>query len=541
MLLPAFLAALAASVPQTQPAIGNDSLRVRRSAQAAQAAFERERRHSLPQYAGGRPSPCEERIGRFCYWYEGGGPIPDEPAAAGRARDRLLRALDQAGKNLPGDDWIVGQEVRYLVEHGEPDAAVARARTCGASPWWCAALQGFAWHAAERFELASQAFDSALRLMPGQIAADWRSLALVVDEEVSAARGDTLLWLADPLFSKPGNDLRTELLARRVMIRLLAEGGRPDGNSWGPDAGEMLLRYGWPIRWSVERRLGLGTPEASVVGHERQPAYRFFPVGTPPVWDWSRARPRSRYAPSYASAFASIPDHQLALFRRGDSTIGVAAFDLRGDTLFAGAPVRAALALARDPATAPVSMAVEHAQAAGVVLAVAPWRARVLSLEVERPESRRFAVTRAMASPDSAASSGIAISDLLLFEPGPVLPASLDQATLRALTAPRLSRRRPAGLYWEIYGASPGDTVLISIAVVPVRPGFLGRLGQSLGVVGKQPPVTLEWAGAGQGDQGRAIELDLGRVDRGRYEITIDAEDRSGRRATVRRPVVIVH
>jgi tetratricopeptide (TPR) repeat protein len=534
LLLPA--QQLPASTDEERP----DSARVRRAAEEAQAAFERERRRYLPVFRGGRPSPCEERIGRFCYWYDGTGPLPEEPPRAIQARARLLHRLEEARIELPGDGWIAGQQVRYLVEHGQVDTAVARARACGADFGWCASLLGFALHAAEQFEEAERAFDQAIARMPAEDAKVWLDLDPVIEDDKPGERADSLLWLGDPLFSRPGNDLRTELLSRRVMIRLLEDAGRTDRLSWGRDAAEMLYRYGWPIRWSVDIPHLAGYEQGSIVGHERQPAYGFFPVGREMRWDPARTRPRSRYAPSYAKAFTSPGAHQVALFRRGDSTIAVGAFDLRGDSLFGDAPLRAALALVRDPATAPVVSATEHSGARGVVVAAAPWHPGAVSLEIERTGEGRFAVARALVRrPDS----GMALSDILLFEPGQSPPGTLAEAALTARSDLRLASRRPVGLYWEVYGVT-GDTIRVSIRVVPGRPGLLGRMGRTLGVVGTPPPITLEWAGpSGDGGDflGRSIELDLSRLANGRYEIVVEAEDRSGRRASARRPVVIVN
>jgi tetratricopeptide (TPR) repeat protein len=539
------LLAAALLLPAQQPLRSTDderpdSARVRRAAEEAQAAFERERRRYLPVFRGGRPSPCEERIGRFCYWYDGTGPLPEEPPRSIQARARLLQRLEKARVELPGDGWIAGQVVRYLLEHGQADTAVARAGACGSDLIWCKSLLGFALHAAGRFDQAERAFDQAITRMPAEDAKAWQDLDPVLEDEMPRERADSLLWLGDPLFSRPGNDLRTELLARRVMIRLLEEAGRTDRLSWGPDAAEMLYRYGWPIRWSVDIPHLAGYEQGSIVGHERQPAYGFFPVGREMRWDPSRRRPRARYAPAYARAFTATGEHQVALFRRGDSTIAVAAFDLRRDTLFGDAPVSAALALVRDPGTEPVVGATEHPGARGVIVAAAPWQPGAVSLEIERMGEGRFAVARTLVR---RAEPGMALSDILFFEPGQFPPGTLAEAALTARSDLRLASRRPVGLYWEVYGVT-GDTIRVSIAVVPGRPGFLGRMGRTLGVVGTPPPITLEWAGpSGGGGEflGRAIELDLSRLAKGRYEIVVEAEDRSGRRASARRPVVIVN
>ena len=117
-----------------------DSQHILRSARAAQAAFESIRRHNLPQEPGHGGSDCDERIGRFCYWYDGDDetlrPPPLESGTITRARDRLLATLDSAALALPGAEWIAGQRVRYLLQSGRPAEALAAARTCRAAPWW---------------------------------------------------------------------------------------------------------------------------------------------------------------------------------------------------------------------------------------------------------------------------------------------------------------------------------------------------------------------------------------------------------------------
>src|SRR5207245_2178558 len=142
-----------------------DSLTTLRAARRAQATFESIRQQHLP-YGSGHPSgPCDLRIGRFCYWYDEGDRehAESEPGSIREARTTLLGALGDAGAHLPGDAWIAGQRIRYLVEAGRVRAAVAAARECRTEGWWCAALLGLALHAAADFAGADSAFAAALR------------------------------------------------------------------------------------------------------------------------------------------------------------------------------------------------------------------------------------------------------------------------------------------------------------------------------------------------------------------------------------------
>src|SRR5207245_11797888 len=59
-----------------------DSLTTLRAARRAQATFEAIRRQHLPYGSGHAGGPCDLRIGRFCYWYDGDRKPPEHTAAA---------------------------------------------------------------------------------------------------------------------------------------------------------------------------------------------------------------------------------------------------------------------------------------------------------------------------------------------------------------------------------------------------------------------------------------------------------------------------
>src|SRR3954454_6222547 len=103
-----------AATPQRPDMAARDSARDLAHARAAQVAFERSRRTLLPvgQSGGGR---CDMRLGRFCWWYDGGGVphFPPENATIGARRAELLQELDSASMRHPGDPWLVGMRVHY--------------------------------------------------------------------------------------------------------------------------------------------------------------------------------------------------------------------------------------------------------------------------------------------------------------------------------------------------------------------------------------------------------------------------------------------
>ncbi|HEY6089554.1 MAG TPA: hypothetical protein VD771_07160, partial [Gemmatimonadaceae bacterium] len=143
-----------------------DSAEVLHRARDLQAKFEFRRRRMLPRFYIGTADHCLI-VGRFCEWHPNlqDSLIPDEGSGIRRARAELLRELEKASSTLPGDDWIVGQRLRYLVESHDT-AAVGVARACRATKWWCEALLGLALHVNGNFAGADSAFSVALADMP---------------------------------------------------------------------------------------------------------------------------------------------------------------------------------------------------------------------------------------------------------------------------------------------------------------------------------------------------------------------------------------
>jgi hypothetical protein len=523
-----------------------DSLALLHSARNAQRDFEQTRRANLPYELDGGNGRCEERIGRYCYWYDpSSDPTLRESEMVGPARERLLRGLAAASGRLPGDGWITGQLVLYLTEHGRPDLAVIRARRCRATRWWCDALEGFARHMAHDYAGADAAFGRALREMPQAQRCAWTDLTPLLGDGARLYRalpcaerdsaGERIWWLARPLYSRPGNDLRTEHYARHTMALLLEDAETADGLPWGADTRELLVRYGWPTSWSrsFDRPGSLEPPR--ILGHEPSPSFWLLPAPalaepwadvTELHWEPAMERPPARYAPPYAAGFAPIGRAQFARFRRRDTTLTIAAFDLTPDSVFRTLPVDVRLAVARDPRT-PAAVGRESPSKPRGVLAVrSPWRPAVLSLEAVGVDIPWVARRRAMAPPDPGGLPPI-LSDILLFAPGDVLPESLEAALPAALGAPVVPAGRRVGLYWEMYD-TPDSTGPVEIGVTAMKahskadaPYPVGRPWCPFPV---ESPVRLRWReepGARPRGAARAVALDLRSLSRGRYVVTI--------------------
>jgi len=526
-----------------------DSQRVLRGARSAQAAFENTRRSHLPLNTSGTSGRCDVRVGRLCYWWdEGEWSGPPEPAKIKAARAALLERLASAASRLPGDAWIAGQRVRYLVEDGRAADAERVARDCHASGSWCAALLGYALHAAARFAEADTAFDAALAHMAEPERCRWTDITLLLEdkarkqyEKLACAERrafEARFWaLSRPLHMLPANDLRTEHFARLTMIEMLRTSRYPHPMAWGDDMGELLLRYGWETRWSREAPSMASGASIHVVGHEPTPAFDFVPdpdVLTAPDsadgsdWMLRDRMAQSRYAPSYARSVAELGP-QVALFRRGDSALVVAAFDLSRDTAFKRDSIEAALAI--SPATTPESVVVVGDNSTGrrdALTVMGRWEPLLVSVEGRDSAERRVARARLVARPPAATHGRVSVSDLLLFDDPASLPTSIDDAIPRARGSLRVERRTPVGVYWEMYGLEDaGATVAYTLTVTRVGVPWLRRAAERLKVMDRRAPVRMKWDEPSirpDGVRSRALAVDFSTLPAGHYRIDLAVE-----------------
>jgi len=554
------LVCLIAGLCQTGP---TDSLAVLKSAQRARETFEFTRRANLPEQPGGWSGTCGQIIGRICYWSDGRGEVdsaPEEPKRIRQARARLLAALDRAGAALPGDEWIAGQRVRYLLEDGQPRLAAQVAEQCRAVAWWCEALGGLVRHVERDFAVADSLFRVALADMPEDERCRWNDISSLLEGELAhryrdldcagrAALESRWWWLAQPLYSRAGNDRRTEHLARRAMVRIQQGVRTLYGLYWDDDLRDVLLRYGWATFWTREPPASALVPsEPHVTGHLASPTFHFAPQARalddpgsakPEDWTFDTPNAREQYAPAYATAFESL-DHQAALFRRADSCLFVAAYDLSSDTLFARHTVTAALALAADERTLALSR--DSGVVAGVraLTTTAPCGPLVLSLEAVAPVERHVARARYGVTPPRLSPYHAAISDLLLFDPPDSLPATLEAVVPHAYGSTRVSADRKLGVFWELYGVDPAaGAVAVSLTMARQGTGWLRRAAESLGLAGPRRDVRLEWQEVPEAASiaPRTLAIDLSGLAPGHYLLEVAVTPAGAETVTARREI----
>lgn len=533
--------ALAAPVhPSQAPDALADSVRDAKHARNEQASFERARRAYLPSDPGGG-GRCDVHVGRFCWWSDETRPeLPPEAPSVVARRALLIFLFDSLATVHPGDDWIVGMGVHYRIETHDFAGADSAARACRGTAWWCAALVGYAANAHGDDALADSAFRASLGAMPDDQRCRWTDIHTLLPgdargryEKLPCAERDTVnarYWtLARPRLASAANGWHTEFLARRVQAWLARRSLTPQGLTWGDDAEELLLRYGWPVRWGrVEQPFASLTPEVSVVGHDPWPSFDWGPreqlldslasaSGDDEGWDLHSQQSAARYAPPRIDRILAMTS-QVERFRRGDSTLLVAAFYVNDDSI--RAPDTRLAASLRDGRT---WVSAPDSTMSGTVTLLVPGAPMLAGVELTDSASSTLARSRILYPP--RATDDEVLSGLLLYRGGDDPPEVLESALARAIPGERIARSQPVGLYWESYrSGDAGDSSSVSITVERIDHGFLRSAFQRLGVANDDSPLKMQWTDSRAVIGGRstyAVSLDLSNLASGRYRITM--------------------
>jgi hypothetical protein len=524
-----------------------DSARAFAAVRTAQSRFESVRRNHLPWTWSGGGGRCDERIGRFCLWHTDGEskwePPPD-PVPVQDARASLIARLDTAAAVVPGDPWIAGQRVRYLLEAERADEAVAAARACrGASDGWCDALLGYALHQRGDYAAAENAFDAALRRMPERERERWTDISWLLEPdglrvyrrlegEARAEFEATFWWLADPFHMLPGNDRRSEHFARQVFDRMQHRAQGTEGISWGDDLREILTRYGAPAGWERMRSSSPARDRDGILtryprgGRHFDPPPRFVedPFAIPQDgWDLNPTVSRSGYAPAYASPVDEL-EYQIVTYRRADSLVVVAAVIPPQDSLGVRHESEVAMVLWTDRTAPPLVVRGRAGAEPAVLTAMVGTEPVLVSLEAMSRESRRGARQRFGLALGPPPAHGLSVSDLLLLDGAEA--ASLEDAAGRALAGHRVRPGQRIGLFWEIYGLSRADLpVAVDIRILPERQGLLRRAAVRIGLARDRSPLAVRWreAPTEPGEvHPRSVVIEVPRVPDGMYRLSVD-------------------
>jgi hypothetical protein len=149
----------------------------------------------------------------------------------------------------------------------------------------------------------------------------------------------------------------------------------------------------------------------------------------------------------------------------------------------------------------------------------------LVSLEAMREEARWAGRFRS-AAPDAAAWFTSPLSDILLVRAEAAGTGAIDTLTAVTLPGTVLPGGQPVGIYWEWYEHPPAGTVLAIEARV-AKLGGKGRpdpLGRSACAPPGKAAIAVQWrepVTARPTAVGRAVALDLTRLEPGRYLIAI--------------------
>ena len=548
-------------VQTTTPA---DSIRILRSARSAQRSFESFRRNHLP-LGYGYDGPCDVRIGRYCYWRgpENDDKPPDEDPQIIKRREALIRTLDSTTHAIAGDAWVAGQFVRYLVEAARAEDAIRFAREdCKAAVSWCASLLGYAAHVSEQFTLADSAYERALAaLEPGE-RCKWMDISQLLDDDLERGfkrlncqdkerLARRLFWMGAPLYSVGNTFLLTEHLTRLTRVRISEQAATTEGTPWSDDDRRLVLRYGWP-RWFSRSSGPLTGNEfrPSIVGHDAGMPYNFFPplraldnLTSVGAADSGLANPRARtgYVLPYARVVHDVSG-QISLFRRGDSTLAVAAWDARRDTMLLGRSIDAALVLA-SPKDSSVIARASESKTVGRISVTGLVDSGLVSLELLSRENRKAARMR-LGIP-ARSSSRVALSDLLFYGYSPDASPAYELEAVRdsALASVSIAGTRAVGVYWETYGLRPGgEPVKFTLTVEPVGVSLLRRAAEALRFADPTSALRVQWSEVpveSHGLAGRGVRVDLSRLRGGRYRVELLVSTDRGEEAVAAREIAV--
>jgi hypothetical protein len=536
------------------PGTSRDSTRALRVAHRAQGDFEALRRRLLPHGNLIAAPGCDAVVGRYCFLQQVASAAPQEAPEVVAARVRLLTTLDSVSSAIPGDRWVLGQRVRYLVEAGHAQSADSLGVACAsAAPdpptkSWCFALVGYTAQQYGKFARADAAFSLALDELPSEERRNFEDLALFVgrraarpyradDSQPNDSAAAAFWRLVQPLYLTGENDLRTELLARITRMHIEQDSRTVMGDWFRGDDRETLLRYGIAL-WYTQgdaRPGALGPPP--IAGIRRQPSFNFFPdahaFASPDQlaaddWEYQNVENGPTYAPTWAWSFLPLINHQVALFRRGDSAFVVASFAVndasRGDGAGREAGIFAA-AVDRGGVLQPFGTTIQNASSKIVSTLMAPWRPFIVSLEVL--DSANHSAERARFAPKlPPAGTRLSLSDLLLYSPKDSTPlTSLKEAVPLALHAMEAPSNRQVGVFWEAYGLRPeGETFNYALVVEPEDKGLIHRALVGLHVMDPDRGLSLQWREtptAAAGVASRGVVVDLSRLQAGRYRVEL--------------------
>ena len=526
-------------------------------AEARKAELEAE--EAIRKYAefkpGGPPyngQECDERIGRWCVYYEPAGQqLPKEPKKVVAARGKAIEALTRAFAAAPARSATVFPLVRLLVKDDKSDQAVDVARRyleAGESAEAHMVL-GYALHHSRHTEAALDEFRKWLAAAPPFVReratdTDWLLPPGMASKYRMIA---PKLWrYADALYMTPGNETLADHYSRHAYARMMAVRPIPsNGEAWAAEEEQLVVRFGPDVVVTRSFVGGQVSVQQTFLGHWDNTAHTYFPPDLDRVvamrapvdtlWPTDTLVGRSGHAPPTIRLMRSL-QHQASVFP--DSTTLIVAGGTRTDKQSAGKPLTGKLYLLDSnfnviaESDAVVKNLGDSLTFVGQIAVRSD--AQFFSAEIYEPATR-FAA-RARYRLERPASSGVlALSGIMLTKPYSQgeLPENRADASAAPLTRPVVRSGQTLGVYSEV--RISGDSGLAANVDLEVRsidkPSTVTRLagwvGSRLGFAGKATPGKLGWTLDLQPHENNVIALtiDPGKLEDGRYLITLKVTD----------------
>jgi hypothetical protein len=523
------------------------------------------------------------------------------------ARSRLLAFLDSAVRIEPANEFLIGQQVRLLVDQQDIAAAIRVATACRPEASWCAALTGYAYASNNEIIKADSSFKAALKRMTTNERCTWNDLSALLESAerklYSLATCDArdslnarIWWLANPLYTYPGNVRRVDQNVRRVQVALRSAVFRDERRDWrkevaGDALREMIDRYGWPAYSALlpyerydhmaEFLLRSQPIVAPMTSYEySRDRVHLFPeqrlLESPfrsKVGDWNFSPPANmaedgnvwwpREHASLPYSLLPLPDVQSAMLRRDHGALFAVAADLDPTLLQRNVTEGVEAAIVVSPGPDSVHVVERRPAVVGATTVLSgligpgPY---VAGFEIMPGKSRRGPAARARfgIEPPAALSEmkrgEFSISaPVILRNPGTdKTPSSNPDSALASMAGSSTVSTGRLGIYWETYGFQRADTVELSVWIERYTPqGIFRRLGTSLGVAqDMNTPVVVTWTEPQSGNQthmiagnvpiiGRSVVLDVSALPKGDYWLDVGASLRGAEPVHGRRSFTI--
>lgn len=526
-------------------------------AEARKAELEAE--EAIRKYAEFKPGPpyngqeCDERIGRWCIYYEPAGQQPPrEPKKVGQARDEAIVALSNAFNAAPARTATVFPLVRLLVKDGRAQEAIEAAKAYLAANESADAhmVLGYALHYALRTEEALQEFDKWLTASPRHVQEKVTDIDWLLPPDMGAQyrmMADKLWRYADALYLTPGNETLADHYARHAYTQMMAVRPLPsNAEPWSAQEDQILIRFGPDVVVTRSFVGGQMSVSQNFLGHWDNTAHTYFPpdfervirmrAPVDTLWPTDTLVGRSGHAPPTIRFMRSL-QHQAAMFP-GSRTLVVAG-GTRTDKAAAGKPLNGVLFLldANLTVVGRSDAVVKNLGDSLVFVGQMPVaaNARFFSAEVYDPVGR-FAARARYRIEEPAASGGVALSGIMLTNPYPSgqLPTDRSDPNAAPLSRPVVAPQQTLGVYSEVTVAGEeARTVNIELEIRSIdKPSAVTRLagwiGSRLGFAGNNTtPGKLGWTFEVQPRKNNVIALtiDPGKLDGGRYLITMKVTD----------------